>query len=379
MELAKYLRNTRRSPDASAVDASTEDGYLERLTRPAGSIRRILDKEPQLPPPRVDLITEEFAKTANPKRLHEWLLRQDTPIEELTREAEIDNPNGSLQTAEEQVHFFASTLPALIEYLQARNIPATGANLRALNKLAGRRSALADALADAEADEELPLTDTSLEGLLDGITGRTITRQEAPPKVNWTKEAYEEQEEETERTTGVRTILRHDISTKRIMTEAWAALDGKLPTPPVTSAKEVFALQNRLNGEDGYSIPIRVNGKPSTLSLYVLNKRALTEDGANVYLSLDTVNLGVVQGYFTVKDGGMDLRINTRDEEAAKALTAQLDMLKDTLADSGISLSNVEITADGVQAEAPPQDMPVINPPEPGKARVPLSAYDYLV
>jgi hypothetical protein len=293
------------------------------------------------------LIAEEFAKIANPKRLHEWLMRQNTPIEELTHEAETESPNGSLQTTEEQVHFFASTLPALIEYLQARNIPATGANLRALNKLAGRRSALADALEAAEADEELPLADTSLEELRDGNASRPV--------------------------------IRHDIPARRIMSEAWAALDGKFPIPSVTSAKEVFALQYRLNREDGFSIPIRVNGKPSTLSLYVLNERALNEDGANVYLSLDTVNLGVVQGYFTINDGGMDLRIAARDGEAAKALTAQLDMLKAALADSGITLVNAEIAISDGQAEAPPPDMPAINPAEPGRARVPLSAYDYLV
>jgi hypothetical protein len=376
MELAKYLRNTRKTPDASTVDASTEDGYLERLTRPAESIRRILDREPQPPPPRADLITEEFAKIAEPKRLLKWLINQDTPIEELTREAEIANPNGSLQTAEEQVHFFASTLPALIEYLQARNIPATGANLRALNKLAGRRNALADALDSTEDDEELPLTDTSLEGLLEGLLDGTVTQQEAPPKDNL---VIEDGEEETDGTQSSPSIIRHDVPAMRLMTEAWAALDGKLPTPSVTSAKEVLALQHRLNRDDGFSIPIRVNGRASTLSLYVLNERALTEDGANVYMSLDTVNLGVVQGYFTVNGGGMDLRIAARDEDAAKALTAQLDMLNDALADSGITLTNAEIAIGGVKTEAPPPDMPVINPPEQGKARVPLSAYDFLV
>jgi hypothetical protein len=349
MELAKYLRNTRRSADASTIDATTDDGYLERLTRPAESIRSILEGKPQPPPPRTELIAEEFAKLASPKRLREWLTRDETPIEELTREAAPDSASGSLQTAAEQVRFFASTLPALIEYLQARNIPTTGANLRALNRLAGRRAALSDALDGADDGEELPLTDTSLEGLTVG---------------------------ETTQTDG--TAIRHDVPARSLMAEAWEALEGKLPTPAVTAAKETLALQYRLNRENGFTIPIKVNGRASALSLYVLNERALYEDGANVYISLDTQNLGVVRGFFTVNGGVIDLRINARDEAAANALTAQLDTLRAALADEGFTRLNAEITADDGQPGAPP-DMPAVNAAEPAKARVPLSAYDYLV
>jgi hypothetical protein len=379
MELAKYLRNTRKTTDASTIDASTEDGYLDRLTRPAESIRSILDREPTYPPPRVDLIAEEFAKAAEPNFMRRLVIqnRSNTPLEELTREAEAENPSGSLQTAEQQVHFFASTLPALIEYLQARNIPATGANLRALNRLAGRRTALSDAL-DAIEDNgdggDIPLTDTSLDGLEDFL------RSELPPKADWTRN----NDGQTEGTGTVgRSVIRHDVPARNLMAEAWAGLEGKLPTPSVTAAKETLALQHGLNRENGFSIPIKVNGRASALSLYVLNERALHEDGANVYMSLDTKNLGVVQGYFTVNGDGMELRIKARDEAAANALAAQLDTLRAALAESGITRLNAEIVInagqEAAQAEAPPPDMPVVSTAEQAKARVPLSAYDYLV
>jgi hypothetical protein len=358
MELAKYLRNSRKA--SSVMDISSGEGYLERLTRPAESIRAILEREPSPAPGLTELIAENFAKTAEPARLRDWLEGDatGTPVEELAREAAeeaertsseelnertarqakpIDVSAEALQVAVEQVHFFASSLPALIQYLQSRNIPATGGNLRALSKLAGRSTAMSEALDELEDSGELPLEDTSLEALRSG---------EAP---------------------------------ESLMARAWAELESRLPTPPVTAAKEIVAMQNGLNGEGGFSVPIRVNGRVSKLSLYVLNERALHEDGARVFMSLETSNLGTVQGYFSINGGVMDLRINARDGKAGAVLEGQLDTLKAALNESGITLSGVSFTTGG-EGLAPDMPVPAAQTAPSGQAvkRVPLSAHEYL-
>ncbi len=128
---------------------------------------------------------------------------------------------------------------------------------------------------------------------------------------------------------------------------------------------------------------VRVNGKASQLSLYVLNERALHEDGARIFMSLDTESLGTVRGYFTINEGVMNLEIKSESARASEALKARLGSLETMLDDAGISLGSAEFSVEdavGVSTSAQGgADEPAVTNFRQAERSVPLSAYDFKV
>jgi hypothetical protein len=119
-----------------------------------------------------------------------------------------------------------------------------------------------------------------------------------------------------------------------------AALGDEIIDP----VQSLIAVTHGLNGneEEGFRLPIRINGRICHLNMYVLNDRALTANGAKVFLSLDTARLGTVTAYFTVSnENGLEAVISAQSPAALAALEAQGDTLYTLAEQNGIQISGV--------------------------------------
>jgi hypothetical protein len=215
----------------------------------------------------------------------------------------------------EQIQEFVAANPQLVHFLASRNIATTVGNIKSLEKLTRSNRALADELEEAEnnTDEELgsvnisdSLQDTSLSGLRKGSNpGHLFAR-----------------------------ILD--------------AVNGALPSKNTSSIESLLAVTHALNGdgESGFQLPIKVNGRISNLQLYVLNDRALSQDGARILLSLDTKNLGLVTAYFTMYSDGIDVIVTAQSEDSVAALNNRCEDLKNMLFGAGIKIENLQVALD---------------------------------
>jgi flagellar hook-length control protein FliK len=127
------------------------------------------------------------------------------------------------------------------------------------------------------------------------------------------------------------------------MAKAWA--DMGEPNPKVEAARGLLALQNKLNSEEnGFTVPININGRIAGLSMYVVNERAMYEDGARILISLDAGALGDVQGYLTLNDGAAEIAFTAETEAAADALRSGEALLTALLAEAGIGIRTINFS-----------------------------------
>ncbi|MCL2223667.1 MAG: flagellar hook-length control protein FliK [Defluviitaleaceae bacterium] len=333
MELAKRFTHIRTG-DAVDMHVDESFGQLQRLIRPEGNIKGAVEQtaDPNAKPlTHMDVVLDRFVDVASPAVLEALLNSPDgleKPLEDLTANGVLpeastyssaDTVNAAKIVFErmvaEQIQAFVAANPQLVHFLSSRNIATTVGNIKSLEKMTRSNRALAEELEEAEKDanEELgtdnisdSLQDTSLSGLRKGSTpGLLLAR-----------------------------ILD--------------AVNNALPGKNMASIESLLAITHALNsdGESGFQLPIKVNGRISNLQLYVLNEKALQQDGARILLSLDTKNLGLVTAYFTMNADGVDIAVTGQNEAAVAALTNRADALTQMLFGAGIKIENVNILLD---------------------------------
>ncbi|MCL2198432.1 MAG: flagellar hook-length control protein FliK [Defluviitaleaceae bacterium] len=335
MDLAKRFTHIR---SGEAVDMQVDEsfGQLQRLIRPEGNIKGAVELTANADATsraisHFDVVLDRFVDVASPAMLEELLNSPDElakPLEDLTSSGKYpetpdytaaDTANAAKVVFErmvaEQIQAFVAANPQLVHFLASRNIATTVGNIKSLEKMTRSNRALADELEDAErnTDEDLgtvnifdSLQDTSLSGLRKGSTpGHLLAR-----------------------------VLD--------------AVNGALPTKNTSSLESLLALTHALNGdgESGFQLPIKLNNRIANLQLYVLNDRALTQEGARILLSLDTKNLGFVTAYFTMYNDGVDVIVTAQTEEAVNALQAREEGLKQMLFGAGVNITSLQIAQD---------------------------------
>jgi hypothetical protein len=250
----------------------------------------------------------------------------NTPLEELLhREAAKLDGTATM----ERMQAFVAAQPNMVHFLQRQGIVPTLPNLKAAAAMSKSRKALAEALAEAGASEE------------------TLPNAASAP-------------------------LSESKPPSRLIAEAWAGLGD--PTPRVEAARELLALQNSLNNENGFSVPMTVNGHTSSLHVYVVNDKALHEDGARILLSLDTASLGEVQGYVTLGGGTADVSFIAEKAAAARFLEACKGSLAAALGEAGFETGDITFSAaEKAKTDTPAAPQTAETPP------VPDSAHEYRI
>ena len=285
------LLNLAQRPRTDITDAS---GRLESLTRPPESIRGILQSI--TPIPYSEIITENFAAKAAPENLQSML--QSSLNEAFEDLANLPSDPAKPEPSQmiEQIETFVSANPEIIRQLMGRGINTTPGNIRAFERLSNSRRALEDEIEElAENEPEI------LDSLPD---------------------------------TGPEELRR---SPSQILARILSVVDGNNKS----DISNLLAITHALNGdgERGFQIPIKLGGKVAKLSLYVINERALSSDGAKILMSLDTSRLGVINAYFTVLGNSVDIDILTESNSAAEALAGESGFLSAVLAESGFTIT----------------------------------------
>jgi len=333
MELAKKFKHIR-SGDAVDMQVDESFGQLQRIVRPEGNIKGAVEQTADSLAKKIshmDVVLDRFVDVASPAILEQLLSSPDgldKPLEDLTAsgilpESPDYTPADTVNAAKvvfermvaEQIQAFIAANPQLVHFLSSRNIATTVGNIKSLEKLTRSNRALADELEEAERNTEEELgTDSILDALQDtSLSG-----------------------------------LRKGSTPGLLFARILDAVNNALPTKSTASLESLLAVTHALNGdaESGFQLPINVNGRIANLQLYVLNDRALTQDGARVLLSLDTKNLGLVTAYFTMNADGVDVIVTAQTERALEALTDRTEALTQMLFGAGVKIENLQIILD---------------------------------
>lgn len=335
MELAKKFTHIR---SGEAVDMQVDEsfGQLQRLIRPEGNIKGAV--ESTFDPGRatraishMDVVLDRFVDVASPAMLEELFALPeglDKPLEDLTSPGMLPEPSdySATDTANaakivfermvaEQIQAFVTANPQLVHFLVSRNIAPTVGNIKSLEKMTRSNCALAKELEEAErnADEDLDTATIS-----DAVQDTSLSD------------------------------LRKGSTPGHLLARILDAVNGALPSNSTSSIESLLAVTHALNGdgESGFQLPIKLNGRITNLQLYVLNDRALTQDGARILIFLDTNNLGPVTAYLTMNSEGLDVVVTAQTEEAVAALTARQEGLIQMLFGAGITVNNLQIALD---------------------------------
>ncbi|MDR0273726.1 MAG: flagellar hook-length control protein FliK [Clostridiales bacterium] len=330
MELAKKFTHIR-SGDAVDMQIDESFGQLQKLVRPEGNIKGTVESAAARALSHFDVVLDRFVDVASPAILEELLNSPDglnKPLEDLTATGTLpespdytaaDTVNAAKVVFErmvaEQIQAFIAANPQLVHFLVSRNISTTIGNIKSLEKMTRSNRALADELEEAErnADDELGTASIS-----DALQDTSLTG------------------------------LRKGSAVGHLFARILDAVQSALPSKSTASIESLLAVTHALNGdsESGFQLPIKVNGRIANLQLYVLNDKALTQDGARILLSLDTKNLGLVTAYFTMYNDGVDVIVTAQSEKAVAALTARQEGLTQMLFGAGIKVDSLQIALD---------------------------------
>jgi hypothetical protein len=337
LELSKYYGQHKKK--AAVFDRAVDDayGYLDRVARPAESIRELLRTGMAVPQTPADLAADNFITAAAPENLKTMLNDldngQDTVLEDIPeptpawagydaeapdivreavrRQNVPETPSMPVETAVlQQMQAFISAPPARVAYLHSRNIPATAGGLKALDKLSRRSTALAEALEalDGETAEEIRdiLPRADLEALREGV----------PPE-----RIYAEM------------TARLD--------EAGERAETKDQLESAEAAKQLAGLRQALNRPTNFQLPITVNGRIKNLNVYMINENASLADGTRVLVSLDTQTLGTVRASLTLTPDKAEITINTDSHEAYEKLAGQHGILEAFVREAGFAEAEI--------------------------------------
>ena len=290
-------RSTRKHVDITVDDAL---GELERIVRPEGNIRAAIENGAQRHAlSHADIIADAFTDIAQPTAL-EKLFQAANGMEQALEDLAAEKPHTPTNpaTATEQIQSFVSANPEVIHKLQSRGISTRPGHIKALSE--GDDSALVNHLNDIEDKTDW----------LDAVPASNLLS------------------------------LRMGQSPGHILAQIRAAL-GDEAIGPVQS---LIAITHGLNGDaqEGFSLPVRINGRISHLRMYVLNDRMLTADGARIFMSLDTASLGKVSVYFTWNKNGLDATVSAQSNAVSEALESYEDELHALAEENGIHINGVK-------------------------------------
>ena len=277
------------------VTVSDNLGQLESLTYGDESIRKILENSTKAPINYSEILTEKFINIAEPETLKSMMETSiNETIEDLAATSEHLKENSDLPL--NQIEAFVSTHPEIINNMQKLGIKSTQGNIRAFEKIQKDKNALAKEVLSEEVFEKIP--DATLHELRNGQTPADILS---------------------------------------------SILNSLGVSPEDSSIKSLLAVTHGLNEENekGFQIPIKLAGQTTNLSMYVLNEKALAEDGARVLMSLDTNALGALNVYFTINSGHVDINITTETYASANVLSGMETELEALLKDTGVSSCNL--------------------------------------
>ena len=130
--------------------------------------------------------------------------------------------------------------------------------------------------------------------------------------------------------------------------KAYAKANGTMGTNAAFEADRLIGGLSLLESIDRYSymqIPVLLGDRPSTLELYVFDKkkgvRKANPDSTTVMLVLDTENLGRIEVLAKIKKSSLSLRVRTRDEKTADYLRRRTTVLYNMISETGYRLSGV--------------------------------------
>ena len=342
LNLAQTYKDRKKGINVNVNDAL---GHLESLTRPTESIRGILEGSPA--PTYSEVVTDSFIDIATPANLNRMMNSTDSmgqTIEDLAAQAPQEvAPEARIEKVQEQIQTFVSANPEVVHFLQSKGISATTGNIKAFGQLSSSRRALAD----------------ELEGLDEALgEGSSETIDSLP-----TSELDQ---------------LKEGQSPGEILAQIMSVLtEGRQES----SLSSLLAVTHGLNGdgEQGFQLPISINGRVSNLSLYVLNEQALTKDGARVLMSLDAGRLGTVTAQFTLSEGALDINISAPTMEALELLQAEQPTLESLLSQAGAEAGTISffISQEPNNTSLPPDAQ--AETAGIANAIKPQSAYDFRV
>jgi hypothetical protein len=313
-DLLNLAQNRKGRIDITVDDAF---GELESLVRPEGNIRAAIEGgTARHHLSHMDIVADGFTDMAQPAALEKLIQSaggMEQALEDLTANAQGETVGNKPAAAAEQIQSLIAALPETVRMLQSRNISTRPGHIRAAEALSKSPRALANALANA-----LPRTDIEPDAAFDAeAVMDAIPASDLAP-------------------------LRSGQSPGQILARIFAAL-GESGIAPI---KELLAVTHGLNGsaEEGFQLPLRINGRIAHLQMYVRNEGSLTADGAKIYLSLDTARLGTVAVYFTLANEGargLDAVISAQTPAALAALESRQDDLRALAGQAGIEINGL--------------------------------------
>jgi hypothetical protein len=340
------------------IDTNVNDSYgqLESLTRPTESIRGILEAGESASFTYADMLTDSFIDIVQPENLKKMLHSPEAkqqPLENLVAQADVENSENS-EISENNLEFESSTMskeletfisanPEIINLLQGKNISVTAGNIRAY----GNRHTLAERLQEAINDDD------------EDILAETIP--------NSSLEELQNMQNMEQNPAGQ--VLANILQGIFAKDEKYADLSSML------------AVTHGLNsdGQQGFQIPVKINGRVSTLSMYVLNEKALSQDGADILMTLDTARLGTINTYFKINGTVVDVNVSAQTQEALDFLMTSQGELENLLSATGATLGNLTFSFTQGTKEDEDTETSASTSNNQGVAQSPQTAYDYRV
>jgi len=323
MEAAKYFDKNKRGDAGLDVSVNDSYGQLEAVLRPPESIRASLQASKSITPEYNDLLADALTDKALPENLQNLMANPemlDKPVEDLLRDELADAPSfkPDMSQAAQAVRILAQASPALVTFMQSNGIPVTPSTLRAVRNASRSDNALED----------------SLNKLMEETIGDVGENIGATDSADWTDALMDSSLDAFQR--GERP--------REIMERLWFALNNSLPTPAVQETRGLIEMQYGHENEE-LEIPIMLNGKVSTLKLFVLNEQAVADGQARTYLSLSTASMGKVEGFFTIAEGRVQLQFAVTDPEARAHLEANSGQLAALLQEIGYEIEGLQFTS----------------------------------
>ncbi|MDR1665404.1 MAG: flagellar hook-length control protein FliK [Clostridiales bacterium] len=103
----------------------------------------------------------------------------------------------------------------------------------------------------------------------------------------------------------------------------------------VAEAAELFEARSGAGNGGEYRIPVKTKTGVKDLNLYVLNDKALLEDGAKVLLALETDTLGPVRALFTLNGSAANIAVQAETPAARDRLSGNAEALTALLTAAG--------------------------------------------
>ena len=338
MEMSKNFTKIRAG-EAVNIEVSENTGELESLVRPEGNIRGEIEAGVK-PPTHMDLVLDKLIDAAAPQELGKMLEAPNQAIEDIAANVE-SNEKHAEKMMNEHIQTFLEANPELVHFLNKRGISATAGHIKALEHLTRSHRALAEELSETEEDSEVAesIPDARLDEL---------------------------------RKSGPASVLTNILEA--------VGIGGRNSS----KIESLLALTHGLNGngDKGFQIPVKLNGRIANLQLYVLNEKALAEDGAKILLSLDAARLGVVTSYFSVTKGFCDIVVTVGTNEAKRALESSKPHLERLLVGTGVKLGDFGVVLEvepALETSLPPDALEEWAKNSPEILSLSQSAYDYRV